>query len=87
MQYNCYDLGHVEKDRVVEVALAGNSANIRLMDPVNLIDYRAGRGHSFYGGLFSQSPARIRVPATGHWYVTVDLQGLRGTVSSAVRVM
>jgi len=35
----------------------------------------------------TKSPAVIGVPRTGHWYVTVDLQGLRGSVRSSVRVL
>lgn len=33
------------------------------------------------------SPARLVIPHTGHWHVTVDMQGLRGQTRSAVRVI
>ena len=35
----------------------------------------------------TKSPVVLGVPNSGHWYVTVDLQGLRGTVRSSVQVL
>ncbi|MFA7494017.1 MAG: DUF1883 domain-containing protein [Proteiniphilum sp.] len=57
------------------------------MDTSNYNSYKNGRRHTYYGGLMTKSPAVIGVPRTGHWYVTVDLQGLRGSVRSSVRVL
>lgn len=71
----------------VQVTLSGNAANVRLMDTSNYNSYKNGRRHTYYGGLMTKSPAVIGVPRTGHWYVTVDLQGLRGSVRSSVRVL
>jgi hypothetical protein len=37
--------------------------------------------------LATQSPVRLKIPHDGHWYVTVDLQGLKGTVKSSARIL
>lgn len=68
------------------VTLSGSAANVRLMDSSNFQSYRAGRRHTYFGGLAKRSPTRLGVPHSGHWHVTVDMQRLRGTVRSGVRV-
>ncbi len=81
-----YDLGRVDKGSTVVVTLS-TGANVRLMDSTNFSNYRQGRPHRFYGGLAKVSPSRIVVPSTGHWYVTVDLVGLRASnVRASVNV-
>ena len=86
MNFQHYDLGQLSGGQVVVVTLSGSAANVRLMDSSDLSSYRAGRRHSYYGGLAERSPVRLGVPHSGHWHVTIDMQGLRGTVRSAVRV-
>ena len=87
MNFIRHDLGQLSRGQVVEVTLSGNAANVRLMDSSNLSAYRNGRRHRFYGGLMKRSPAHITVPSSGHWYVTVDMQGLGGSTRSSVRVL
>ena len=87
MNFQKYDLGHQTRGNVVEVTLSGNAANVRLLDSTNFQNYRAGRRHHYYGGLVKRSPIRLTIPHTGTWYVTVDLQGLRGQVRSSIRVI
>ena len=87
MQFTEYDMGQLERDQAVEVTLSGSAANVRLMDSSNLSAYKSGRQHRYYGGLMKSSPARIGVPHSGHWYVPVDMQGLRGSTRSSVRVL
>lgn len=87
MKYNVYDLGQLKRGDRVQVTLSGNAANVRLMDSSNYQSYKNGRSHRYAGGLATKSPIVLGVPTSGHWYVTVDLQGLRGTVRSAVRVL
>jgi hypothetical protein len=57
------------------------------MDSSNFNSYKSGRKHKFYGGLAKKSPLRIAVPSSGHWYVAVDMQGLRGSTNASVRVV
>lgn len=87
MNFQQYPLGHQQRGNVVEVTLSGSAANVRLLDSVNLQHFKAGRRHRYYGGLVKRSPTRLAIPRTGNWYVTVDLQGLRGQVRSSVRVI
>lgn len=87
MQFVHHDLGFQSAGAVVEVTLAGNAANVRLMDSTNFSNYRGGGRHHYYGGLAKQSPVRLQVPQTGHWHVAVDMQGLSGSVRSAARVL
>lgn len=87
MRFRQYDLGNQQRGNVVEVMLSGSAANVRLLDRGNLQKYKSRRQHQYYGGLMRKSPARIAIPRTGTWYLTVDLQGLRGQVRSSVRVI
>ena len=87
MNFTHYSLGHLERGSVVEVTLQGSAANVRLMDSSNFNSYKSGRQHRYHGGLAKQSPVRLTVPSTGTWHATVDMQGLRGTVRSGIRVI
>lgn len=87
MKFTHYNLGHLDRGSVVIVTLAGSAANVRLMDSANVSSYKAGRRHQYIGGLAKSSPVRLQVPRSGTWHVTVDMQGLRGTVRSGVQVV
>lgn len=87
MNFTHYNLGYLEKGSVVVVTLQGSAANVRLMDATNFNSYRTGRRHNYHGGLARSSPVRISVPQSGTWHVTVDMQGLRGSVRSAINVL
>jgi len=87
MKFHFYDLGQLNQGQRVQVTLSGNAANVRLMDSSNYQSYKSGRSHRYAGGLITKSPVVLGVPSSGHWYVTVDLNGLRGTVSSSVQVL
>jgi hypothetical protein len=87
MNFTHYDLGRKEKGQIVEITLTGSAANVRLMDSSNFQNYRNGRQHRYFGGLAKQSPIRLSIPNTGNWHVTVDMQGLRGTVRSSIRMI
>ena len=87
MNVTKYDLWHLNSGQIVEVTLSGSAANVRLMDSSNLSAFQSCRQHRYYGGLVKQSPYHIPVPSSGRWYVTVDMNGLRGTVRSSVRVL
>lgn len=86
MSFLKYDLGNLKRGEIVEVTLT-SGANVRLMDSSNFNSYKNGRKHRFYGGLAKKSPTRLQVPNTGHWYVAVDMQGLRGSTKASVRVV
>lgn len=87
MNFTHYDLGQLNAGQIVEVTLSGSAANVRLMDSSNFSNFKAGRQHRYVGGLVKQSPYRMQVPSSGRWHVTVDMNGLRGIVRSAARVL
>ena len=87
MNFSHYNLGHVNRGSIVEVTLQGSAANVRLMNNSDFNSYKAGRRHHYYGGLAKKSPIRLQVPSSGMWHVAIDMQGLRGTVRSGVRVI
>jgi hypothetical protein len=87
MQFVQHDLGYRTGGEVVEIALSGNAANVRLMDSSNFSSSRNGRQHRYYGGLAKRSPVRLQIPHSGHWYVAVDMQGLWGSVRSSARIL
>lgn len=87
MKFIHNNLGNRKAGEIVEVTLSGSAANVRLMDSSNFSSYKAGRNHRYYGGLAKSSPVRLQIPRSGHWHVTVDMQGLRGNVRTSVRVL
>lgn len=87
MKFTHYDLGSRKRGEIVEITLSGSAANVRLMNSTNFSSYTRGRQHSYIGGLAKKSPIRLQIPQTGHWHVTVDLAGLRGSVRSSIRIL
>lgn len=87
MQFQQYDLGQLKGGEIVEITLKGNAANVKLMNSSNFQSYKSGRRHTYYGGYVTRSPHKIPVPSSGRWYVTIDLGGYSGKVSSSVRVL
>ncbi|MBI1341728.1 MAG: DUF1883 domain-containing protein [Terrimonas sp.] len=87
MNFTHYNLGHKQRGEIVEITLSGSAANVRLMDSSNFSNYRSGRQHKYYGGLATKSPIRLPIPSSGQWHVTIDMQGLRGTTRSSIRMM
>lgn len=87
MGYLKYDLGYLSGGETIEIRLTGSAANVRLMDNINFNSYKNGHSHHYYGGLVKMSPFHLRVPHSGTWCVTVDMQGLRGTTNASVRVL
>ncbi len=87
MKYLVYNLGNLKRGEQVQVTLSGNAANVRLMDSSNFNSYKNGRSHRYAGGLVKRSPVVLGVPSSGHWYVTVDMQGLKGSTNASVRVL
>ena len=87
MNYTHYNLGHQQSGNVVEVTLSDSAANVRLLNSSNYQNYRAGRKHSYSGGLMKRSPGNITIPSSGTWHLIVDMQGLRGRVRSSIRVI
>lgn len=87
MKFIRHDLGNLQRGQIVEIILSGSAANVQLLDSSNFNNYRNGRRYSYTGGLAKRSPVRLQIPRSGHWYVAVDMRGLKGTVRSSARVL
>ncbi|QEY58782.1 DUF1883 domain-containing protein [Pseudomonas sp. C27(2019)] len=48
------------------------TCNIRLMSDANFRSFKNGGRHTYHGGAFADFPARIKVPSTGYWNITLD---------------
>lgn len=86
MKFIHSDLGQRRSGEIVEIILT-SGANVRLMDSSNFSSYKNGRQHRFVGGLAKRSPVRLSIPTSGHWHVAVDMQGLRGSTRTSIRVL
>lgn len=81
-----YDLGHQVQGTTLQVALSGNSANVRLLDATNYQRYKSGKRYKYWGGHALRSPVTFTTPHTGHWYVVIDRGGYAGRVTSTVTI-
>lgn len=86
MNFSYYDLGQLEKGKIIEVTLSA-AANVQLMTLSNFSNYKNGRRYNYYGGYVTRSPYTISVPSSGHWYLVIDLGGYSGTVRHSLRVL
>lgn len=81
-----YNLGYLHGGEIVEVSIS-TRANVCLLDSSNFFNYKSGRDFRYIGGNISSSPCRLSIPRAGQWYVTIDLGGRSGSISSGVRVI
>src|SRR4051812_12018282 len=51
---------------------SSNACNIRLMSDANFRSFKNGGRHTYHGGAFDRFPAKIVVPSTGFWNITLD---------------
>jgi len=87
MKFSHYDLGKLEKGRIVEIRLRGNATNVQLMDNKNFRKYRGGNNYKYIGGLAKKSLVRLETTHLNHWHIAIDMRGLKGRVSSSVNVL
>lgn len=64
-----------------------HQCNVRVMDDTNFHRFQRGDRHQYYGGFFQRLPARITVPSTGNWNVTIDLGGGRASIRYNIRYL
>ncbi|MFF7708934.1 DUF1883 domain-containing protein [Pseudomonas sp. NPDC007930] len=67
---------HLNEDDLVVIECS-QRCNIRLMNDANFRAFRNGGRHTYHGGAFDTFPARITVPSTGFWNITLDTAGPR----------
>ncbi|MCD5987990.1 DUF1883 domain-containing protein [Pseudomonas sp. CDFA 553] len=62
---------HLNEDDIV-VIQASQTCNIRLMSDANFRAFKHGGRHTYHGGAFETFPAKITVPSSGYWNITLD---------------
>ncbi|WP_462383719.1 DUF1883 domain-containing protein [Pseudomonas sp. Marseille-QA0892] len=62
---------HLNEDDLVVIECS-QTCNIRLMNDANFRSFKNGGRHTYHGGAFDRFPARIKVPSTGFWNITID---------------
>ena len=87
MDFIHYDLGNLEKGRIIEIVLQGNAANVQLLDSTNFSNYKNGRQYKYIGGLAKQSPVRLQTSHSSHWHIAIDMRNLRGNVKSSIKII
>jgi hypothetical protein len=87
MSFLKFDLGSLNSNETIEVILFGNAANVRLLNSTNMSNYEHGRNYRCFGGLAKRSPIRLTVPNYDHWFIVVDMIGLRGKAEASVRIL
>ena len=86
MEHIKHELGNASAGDIAEVSL-DHAANVILLDSSNYQRYRQGQQHTYYGGHISETPVRIAIPHSGHWYVAIDLGGYASNVRSSARLI
>jgi hypothetical protein len=83
-----WDLGSRDVGEVVEITVKGNAVNVLLMDSSNFSMFsRDGSYANARGCQVRQSPVRLTVPTSGHWYVVLHTCVLKGLGSVSVRML
>lgn len=62
---------HLNEDDIVVIECS-QTCNIRLMNDANFRSFKNGGRHVYHGGAFDKFPAKINVPSTGFWNITID---------------
>ena len=62
---------HLNEDDV-GVIECSQTGNIRLMSDANFRSFKNGGRHTYHGGAFDTFPAKITVPSSGFWNITID---------------
>ncbi|MDD1964445.1 DUF1883 domain-containing protein [Pseudomonas sp. NPDC090203] len=65
---------HLNEDDMVVIECS-QLCNIRLMSDANFRSFKNGGRHTYHGGAFDRFPAKITVPSSGFWNITIDTAG------------
>lgn len=87
MEHMRVDLGHLPHGAVVELHIAGNAANVWLMDSSTYSRYKRGNSVRAIGGHTRETPVRLQTNHSGHWYAAADLGGYPGRLGLQARVL
>jgi hypothetical protein len=70
---------HLDEGDIVQLD-CDTQCNFMLTDDSNFARYKRHGNFDYYGGKFEYFPARIVVPHTGYWNITIDLGGGRANI-------
>ncbi|TVP87854.1 MAG: DUF1883 domain-containing protein [Alkalicoccus sp.] len=76
---------YLYKGQRVEVYLDGE-AKVLMMDITNFRKYREEKPCDYYGGLVKISPAHLKVPHNGFWYIVVESPVKKETIHYTVSI-
>lgn len=76
---------HLNEGDIVEVDCS-HQCNVRLTTDSQFSNFKNGRRHEYYGGAYERLPARIAVPHSGYWNITIDLGGRRAQISHSITI-
>jgi hypothetical protein len=68
----------------VVVVQCSHQCNVLVMDDQNFQAFRQRKKCTYFGGFFKAFPAKIVVPANGHWNTVIDLGGREAEISHAI---
>jgi len=71
----------------VVVVSCSHQCNIKLMQDSDFSAYQRAGGHHYHGGHFKRLPARIAVPSSGYWNITIDLGGSPSAFKYGIRCL
>ncbi|AUT46998.1 DUF1883 domain-containing protein [Achromobacter sp. AONIH1] len=71
----------------VVVVDCSHRCNIWVTNDTNFSNYKNGRQYRGYGGGYTQLPARIPIPSTGYWNITLDLGGGSANIRHSIQIL
>lgn len=87
MEHVVVDLGQLRRGAVVELHLAGNAANVWLMESSTYSRYKRGNSVRSVGGHTRSTTVTLQTDRSGHWYAVADLGGYPGRLGLQARVL
>lgn len=77
---------YLEKGQVLELT-CDSSCNVLLTDDLNFSLYKKGEIFQYYGGHFTDFPARVAAPMSGEWNITIDAPDGKTDFTYSMRVI
>ncbi|MBX9455537.1 MAG: DUF1883 domain-containing protein [Rhizobium sp.] len=68
----------------VVIVQCSHQCNVLVMDDQNFQAYRQRKKCTYFGGHFKAFPAKVAVPANGHWNTVIDVGGAAAAISHTI---
>jgi len=85
MKYWFHDIGVIDQGHILEVTL-DRPAHVRIMDDTNYENFKNRQTYTSVVSKVTDSPYKVKLPRSAHWFVVIDLDGKPGAVASSVKV-